>query len=342
MARKRTTAVSIKDVARHVGVSASTVSRVLNDHPDVSDSMRERVVAAASELGYQPDFLAQSLRGGQSRSVGFVVRDLSNPIFATLVKGAETTLRDAGYATILTNSEGEADLDFRNLAVLQQRRVDGVMLSLQSESDERLRELLAASDLPTLLLDRELKGVRASTVLCDHRTGVAEAVEHLIRLGHRRITLLIGPRGVRATRERMSGYYDAFGRNGLQVDEESVRLGSYSRGFGYSEAIRAMTSTERPTAIVSGGIQLTEGILTAARQLGLVLGADYSLVSCDETLLMEFVEPSISVVRRDTGLMGRLGAELLLGMLQSDGDQRSVTIPTEYVARGSSAPPPPQ
>lgn len=339
--RKRSaSAVNIKYVAKHVGVSPSTVSRVLSDHPDVSDAMRARVMNAARELGYRPDFRGQSLRGGFTRTIGFVLRDLSNPIFADIVQGAETVLRNAGHALILTNSEGDPDLDVHNIRVLDQRRVDGILLSLQSESGDELRSTIQNLEIPIVLIDRDILGANAGAVFCDHRSGVFEATSHLLELGHRRVAIISGPDDIRATRERIRGYQQAFRAHGVTEDPSLIRLGSYSRSYGHSETIRLMSSSNRPTAILTAGVQATPGVLAAAGELGLKLGQDFALVSCDETDFMSFVDPPISVVRRDAAMIGRIAGELLLEMVVDEKDPRQVLMPTEYVPRASSSPPP--
>ncbi len=338
--RRSGPSVNIKDVASHLEVSPSTVSRVLNDHPDVSEAMRTRVTDAAHRLGYRPDFLARSLRGGFTRTIGFVLRDLSNPVFADIVKGAETTLRDAGHALILANSEGDPDLDVHNVRILDQRRVDGLLLSLQSESRNELRSTIEELEIPIVLIDRDPMRSDAGAVLCDHRTGVRAATTHLLELGHRNIAFLGGTPDIRTTRERLSGYEDAFGAAVEEIDGKMIRLGSYARAFGYAETMKLMTSSNRPTAIVSGGVQGTAGILAACRELGLDLGQDYALVSCDETEFMSFVDPPISVVRRDAALIGRVAGQILLEMVVDGDEPRQVLLPTKYVPRGSSSPPP--
>lgn len=332
--------VNIKDVASFLDVSPSTVSRVFNDHPDVSETMRGRVMEAARQLGYHPDFLAQGLRGGFTRTIGFVLRDLSNPIFADIVKGAETTLRDAGHALILANSEGDPDLDVRNVRILDQRRVDGMLLSLQSESRTDLRTMVRDLEVPIVLIDRDIPEADAGSVFCDHRFGVGAAVDHLLQLGHRRVAFISGPLDIWATRDRLAGYQEAFAKRGVDVDEGLVRLGSYSRDFAYGETLQFMAVPDRPTAVVSAGVQGTAGVLAACRQLGLELGRDYSLVSCDEIDFMSFVEPPISVVRRDAALIGRMAGELLLEMVVGGESPRRIVLPTEYIPRGSSTSPP--
>lgn len=316
----------------------SSVSRVLNNHPDVSENMRERVLEAARELGYEPDFLGQSLRRGTTRSVGFLLRDLSNPLFADIVKGAEQRLRQDGYSLLLMSSEGDREVDARNLRILRQRRVDGLLLSLQSESHPQVVSDLSSADVPYVLIDREIAGVASSIVWCDHRTGVRDATRHLLSLGHRRIAVIWGPADVLATRDRLAGFGDALAEAGLEMDQSLVRLGSYSTTFGYEQAIQLLSRDDAPTAVISGSVQLTLGVLRAFMALGLRIGQDLALVGCDEVEFMRYTDPQISVIHRDGALIGRLASELLLDQLGGARQVRSAIVPTEYRARASSSP----
>ncbi len=145
----------MREVAELAGVAMSSVSRVLSKHPDVSPAMRRRVLAAVDQLGYKPDLLAQSLRRRATQSVGFVVGDISNPLIAEIVHGAETTLREAGYSMLLTNSESDAALDADHIRLLEQRRVDGLILSLAQEAHGPTLEALRQLAIPFVVVDRE-------------------------------------------------------------------------------------------------------------------------------------------------------------------------------------------
>src|SRR5207248_7056581 len=172
------------------GVAMSSVSRVLSGHPDVSDVMQARVLAAVAELGYQPDLLAQSLRRRETMTIGFAIGDISNPLFAEIVAAAETRLRAGGYSMLLTNSEASAELDAAHIRLLAQRRVDGIILSV---SDERNTETLVALerlDVPVVILDRDVEVPGAVNVFTDHRHGMRQAVAHLLDLGHREIAMI--------------------------------------------------------------------------------------------------------------------------------------------------------
>jgi LacI family transcriptional regulator len=312
---------------------------VLNDHPDVSSVMREKVLAAASELGYKPDFLAKSLRLGTTYSVGFVVRDISNPLFADIAKGAEDTLRGAGYSMVLTNSEGNPELDAQYITILRQRRVDALILAIESESHPATLEALHLFPGPLVLLDRTVPDLVASAVLSDHRSGVQDGVGHLLALGHRRIGFVAGPLAIRVTRERLGGYLDAHEHHGALVADELVRLGSYTRDHGYAQTLTLLDLETPPTAIVAAGIQLVAGVLLALQEHAITVGRDIALICCDEIDLMRVFNPPISAVARDGNRLGECAAELLIDMLVKHEPARVEHLPTEYVARGTSVPP---
>ena len=173
----------MREVAERAGVALSSVSRVLNDHPDVSDDMRARVLKSIAELGYEPNLLASSLRRGTSHTVGFIVADIANPIFAEIVGGAQSILDEAGYATLLTNSEGNADRDEEMLRVLRRRQVDGLIVSIADETRAGTLVELNRFEGPYVLLDRSIRKLpSASSVLADHESGMREAAEHLLEL----------------------------------------------------------------------------------------------------------------------------------------------------------------
>jgi LacI family transcriptional regulator len=323
-------------VAERAGVAVSSVSRVLSDHPDVSESRRAKVLEAAAELGYEPDLLARSLREGVTHTIGFVVADISNPLFGDIASGAETALQEAGYSMLLTNSQADSTADARQIQLLRRRRVDGLMLSLASEDDPGVLQVLADSQLPYVLIDRELEQGTGSAVLSDHRRGMRAAATTLLELGHRRIGLLLGPE-LRFTRERLAGVSEAYAEMSLEPDL-IVDQGRLDEDHGRSGVAAMLADPRPPTAIITAGNQLLSGALEEIRQRGLAMPGDLSLVSCDDVALARLMDPPIAVVRRDTLELGRTAAGLLLAHLNGE-PSRSVVLPTEFVARASIGPP---
>jgi LacI family transcriptional regulator len=334
--RKR---ASMREVAELADVAISSVSRVLSGHPDVSADMRERVLAAVDELEYEPDFLAQSLRRGATLSVGYVVGDISNPLIATITSGAESVLRSAGYSMLLMNSENDPELDAAHIRFFQARRVDGMILSLASERRPETLDVLAQVDVPIIMIDRDVPAeLGASIVRNDHRAGMRTALAHLMDLGHRRVALITGALDLWPVRERIAGMAETVAARGIP-DETISLVGSLSAEHGEKSTEQLLAMYPRPTAIVAGGNQVLAGCVRALVRHGIRVPDDISLVTCDEVDLSELHSPPIASVARDTLLLGRTAAELLLERL-GGAEPRTVLLPTTFTPRPSCGPVP--
>jgi LacI family transcriptional regulator len=296
--------------------------------------MRRRVHEAARELGYEPNFLAQSLRTGSTYTIGFLIRDIANPFFAAMANGAEHFLRQRGFVMLLVNSDGDSDVEANHISVLRRRRVDGLILNLVTEDHEPTVEALANLETPYVLVDRTVPGTIASAVLCDHYTGVRAATDDLIAHGHRRIALVSGQRNVRPVRERLRGLKDAFAIAGLEHDDRYVVLGSFAGDFARVQTHALLDGVEPPTAILTGGAQVTVGVLKALAERQLTAGRDIALVALDELDLLEIVQPAISVVSRNPQRMGSEAARLLLDAAAGQPPQ-TVVLPTTYSPRST-------
>ena len=331
---------SMKDVASRAGVGLSSVSRVLSKHPDVSDEMRDRVLAAVEELAYQPDLVASGLRRGITMTVGFLVTDIANPLFADIVKGAEARLQEAGYSLLLMNSGGDAHQDRLAIGLLGRRRVDGLILSVCDETSGEVADALASSNMPIVLLDREVHSVEhAHAVLSDHATGMEQAVEHLLDRGHQRVALLAGPTTIRPARERLRAFRAALARRSVPVPEDLIVVGGpLTSAFGREATLGllGMEEDRRPTALVVGGNLVLTGALRALRERGVRVGRDLAVVSCDDVPLAELHDPPITTISRDTVEMGRRAADLLVrSIADGTGTERAVVVPTRLVERSS-------
>jgi LacI family transcriptional regulator len=326
----------MRQVATEAGVAVSTVSRVMSGHPDVSPQMRDRVLRVVEQLGYTPDFLAQSLRRGASLSIGFTLTDIANPaIAARIVRGAEEVLRDAGYSLLLMNSENDPDLDAADVRFLQSRRVDGLIVSLASERKRSTLDALSRIDVPIVAIDRDLpRRLRASAVLSDHRVGMEAAIGHLLDLGHRRIALVSLPTDVRPGRERWAGLRAAYAARGLP-NTSVHRAGWFSEQECETITGELLDGPDAPSAIVVGYNQQLAGCLRAIVKRGLRLGENLGLVTSDDMPLAEFFTPPIATISRDTVAMGRMAANLLLRRLQGSAEPEIVTLETTFEPRAS-------
>jgi LacI family transcriptional regulator len=332
-------AATINDVARIAGVAVSSVSRVLSNHPDVSEAMRSRVHAVAKDLGYVPDPVAQSLRSGSTRTIGFVVRDFANAFFGEIIHGVEETLTQAGYTLLVTNSGGDPAVEVERITLLRQRRVDALLLSSVSDRAAETKRAVEHFRKPVVLLDRDFGAVRAGNVQLDHASGVREATEDLIRLGHRRIGMITGSTDIRPTAERLRGLEEGYSAAGVTKPDELLVTGVFSSPFAQATAVRLLSlpKSRRPTALVTGGLQSTIGVLEALSELRIRPGEELSLVVCDDVPWLRVLRPAISVVTRDALGMGRAAAELVLEMV-AGGPPRTTSLPTTYLARETSNP----
>ena len=327
--------VTIQDVANLAGVAISSVSRVLSGHLDVSDRMNTKVQAAVEQLGYEPDLLAQSLRKGTTMTIGFLIRDITNPLFSIVAQSAEHELRKSGYSMILINSDGDEESEKANFVLFKRRRMDGVIASLVSEDTPNVRNTVNELGAPIVLLDREVIGLNASAVICDHRSGVAQATKSLINFGHRRIAFISGRADVFITRNRLKGIEDVFAENSIPIDRNLIRLGKFGEKFAHEQTLELFTCDTKPTALITGGIGASAGALSALKELGLIIGKDIAFVALDEWPMFDVLTSHISSVYRDPEEMGRQAARLILEIINGEAPTQSI-IPTTYRERLST------
>lgn len=327
------------DVARLAGVSLGTVSRVINKKETVRDDLRAQVQGAMRELGYEPDAVAQSMRTQATMTVGCMVSDVSNQLFARAVSAAEAVIHRAGYTMVLTNSHDSKAREIETLSVLRRRRVDGVICSVSREDDAQIKEFILGMGIPVVLLERSIN-IPVDAVATDHRSGALQATGYLITLGHRRIGLITVTREAFPGRERAKGFVQAFADAKLKHDPTLTAFDGFSADYGYRAAYGFLTSQDPPTAIIAGANQMT-GVLRAVRALNLSIPRDLSLISFGDTDVTELFSPPLTVVRWDPAMTGQIAAEVLMSRLDGTGRKGPLRmrLPTELVLRKSCGPP---
>ena len=328
--------VTIRDVAAAADVAIGTVSRVLNDHHSVTKEVRERVQKTISAMGYQRDAIAQSMRSTRTKMVACAIRDFDIPAFASYVKAAEATFRNAGYTFILASTANAKNVELDLLQTFGQRRVDGVMMTMSDETDADLVDAITSATMPIVLIDRELVQ-SVDSVSADHRSGARQATEYLLSLGHRRIALLVGDPKAYPSRSRIEGYKEAYQSFGLQIDANLVRDRLLSNEATFRETAALLGRKERPTAIYAAGLDTLSGPLRAVRAAGLVVGQDISIISGNDSDLAELSTPPITALRWDRSEMGRHAAEMLLDRIDQgmQSPPRCIRLPVSLVVRGS-------
>lgn len=335
--------VTVHDVARAAGVAIATVSRVVNGAPTVAEDVRLRVRLAIDALGWAPSVAAQSMRGISARMIGFIFSDIRNPIYSAMVKGAEDVLSEHGYMLMVASSDGSSVRELALLELFKRRGADGVIFSLQDESNKEVLASVTTGNLPVVLLERELS-VSLNAVRADHIGGVRRAVEYLLSLGHRRIALITGGLGNRVARDRLSGLQQACEHAGLKMDTQLLRLDSFSTDYAFRETQLLLNLPDPPTAILALGMQLLAGVLPAIRMKKLNVPDDVSLIASNDSDLAQLATPAVTVIRYDAYTLGCEAARLLLRQLRGELAPVGalIQIPTELVMRDSCGPPRPQ
>ncbi len=289
--------------------------------------MRNRVKDAVAALGYEPDPVAQSMRTGNSMSIGFLAGDTSNPLLAQIGLAAETRLRKAGYSLLVTNSNSDPANEHINIKVLLGRRVDGLLLSVADESDRELQDVLANTQTPAVLIDRSLPDKKLGAVYSDHAAGIAAAAVQLIRQGHTHVALINGNGRVRPSRERSAALRKAF--KAVPNSEVLVINGSFSDTHGYVATKQLLRRDNLVTAVIAGSNQILVGVLRALRDLDVRIPEDLSLITCDQSPLAELHVPRIDTINRDPAQMGEAAADLLLELIAGKPTSQR-TLDTNY------------
>lgn len=335
MAERRPT---VRDVARAAGVSAMSVSRVLNGQPGVGPETARRIEEVVKALGFRPNKLATTLRRRRGMSLlGMVVPYPYTPLFTALTVEVDELVRDEGLIVVTGSSDRDVDQERALVGAFIERGFDGILL-FSEDADHRYLKPELDSGRPVVFLGSPPVGVEASTVLVDNRGGTRDAVEHLLRHGHRRIGIVTSVDMFPAA-ERLAGYKETLVREGVGDDPSLIRIGPITPEFG-QEAARSLLEQDDPaTAIFSTNYLLTRGVLGAIRSHG----RPVALIAFDDFEAASLVDPPITVVTQDLPAMGRHAAEMLLSQLTGVGERERparVVVPAHLVPRGSGELPP--
>jgi len=334
MTRPRPT---MRHVAERAGVSLKTVSRVINDEPNVAPSTAERVNAAIAELGFRRNDLARSLRHGRSSAtLGLVIEDVANPFYSAISQAVESVARSRGFMVIAGSCGEDPERERELVQALLRRRVDALVLVPAAAS----HDWLADEETPVVFLDRPPVGVDADAVLLDNAGGARAAVEHLLAYGHKRIAFVGDPEELFTAAGRVAGYRAALADAGIEPDPRLVRTGV--RDPEHSQELVAelleLPKKIRPTALFTGNNRHTVGALRALRGHR----RELALVGFDDFELADLLATPTTVVRHDSHRMGVEAARLAFDRLDGDdAEPRRIVLPTELVPRGSGEVPPP-
>jgi LacI family transcriptional regulator len=328
--------VTLAEVASLAGVSPSTASRTLNDRGEFAESTRAAVLAAATELNFQPSRLARSLRTQRTHTVGFVVPDVSSPFYAHALKGAQRELERSGFRVMLMESDQDVASEMAAIETLLSHQVDGLLLSTAGIGAADYDALVGDDGPPCAFVDSVLEGVGASSVVLDNAAGIEMLIDHLREHRHARIALLVGPAVETSSLERLAGFRATAAARGLHVDESYLRICPWTVESGHAETLALLDLPTPPTAVVAASAELALGCLAACRSRGVAIPTDLALVSFDDPYFGALLEPPLTAVDYDTLEIGERAAALLLELIENpDVEPRQVRIPVTFVRRRS-------
>lgn len=330
---------TLHDVAQEVGVSAKTVSRVLNEDGPTSAATREKVLAAVERLGFQPNLMARQIRkGSPDTTIGLVVPDLGNPFFGTVAGAIEGAVRQRGLTLLLGSSAGDPDRERDLISTFLARRVSALMVAPSVGSDHAHLRSARASGLPVIFIDRPGTGLATDCVVSSNRDGARTGVTHLIAHGHRRIGFIGDlPAGLYTRRERLAGYRDALAAADLPYDRSLVANG-HTQEEATAAAGKLLALADPPTALFA-----SNNLAAMATVLMLHRGGrkDVALVSFDDIPLAEILEPAVTAVTQDPAAIGAAAAQIAVARLDGDRTRaRTSVIDTHLITRGSGERPP--
>ncbi len=333
-----TTRPTILDVARRAGVSVGTVSNVLNDRGNVSTNRRLLVMQAMADLGFVPNRVAQSLRGGESRVIGLCTPVTSSAYFAALLEMFEDLAAKQGYEIMQVFSHGDPALELRRVQALVGRNVDGMIMILTHDSQATL-DLLADRGTPTIVVDRVANDHRFDYVAIDDHRAMREATQHLIALGHRRLLYVVRDHRLATTRRRIQGY-----RAAVKASRTAVSAALLQRDPDESAFLRQIAerlATPRPpTAIIASNSAIALSLLCVLQQLCMRWPEDVALLAFDEPVWAPIVTPPLAVLRHPTRQIAEQAWNRLLQRLHTPGlKPKRFTLQAHLVPAGSLAPP---
>lgn len=332
---------TMKDVAKRAGVSVSTVSYVLNDSGPVAPDRRARILDAVKVLKYTPNESARNLKRRSASTIGLVVPDLANPFFALLAEGVERAAAARDVLVVLCAPEATGGDESLNGRLLRSQRLDGIIyLSGTTTSASSMLELTRLG--PVVLVDEQLPGLELPCIVSDNRRGARELATYVLSQGHRKITVIGGPKQLWTGEQRLAGYREAVAAAGLDPDALPVLIGDYHQSSGSELAAQALAGHRStwPTVLLCANDLMAVGVLEQCKLLGVRVPQDLSVVGFDDLPFSSLLTPRLTTVRQPAREMGERAAHVLFDVLEGRGDiALGAPFPVSVQVRDSVAAP---
>jgi len=333
--------ITIHDIARELKISASTVSRALNDNPRISQSTKDKIRALAGQMGYQPNTIASNLRNNKTNTIGIVVPLINRHFFSTFISGVEDVSFNAGYNVIISQSNDLLAKEKKIVYSLFSNRVDGLIASISMQTNDFEHfELFTKKNIPLVFFDRVVPELHAHKIVVDDFAVGMKATQHLIDQGYKRIAHLAGPTVLNTYRDRMEGYVEALRKNHLPVVGELIIYNRLTRMDGQEAIKHLLGLTSPPDAVFCGNDTSALSMIVYLKKTGIRIPEEFGIMGFSNEPFSEVVTPSISTLKQPAFEMGLKAAELLIHEIENKGlskNYQTITMPTELVIRESSS-----
>lgn len=327
---------TIHDVARRAGVSAATVSRVLNGQTEVSRDLTERVQSAVEALDYRRNAVARNLRRRGTTVWGVIIPDIGNPFFTAMVRGIEDAAHEQGFSLVLCNSDENLEKERRYVDIALDEQMAGVIIAAASEADSDLQPLVDR-DIPVVAVDRRLERIDVDTVMVDNARGAQLGTGHLLDQGCERVACITGPTRTTTAFQRLQGFLDAHRTRGVEVDETLIRRQNFKEDGGRAGAEFLAGLADPPDALFVANNLMTVGALSALVDRQVKIPQDMALVGFDHLPWADLTRPQLTTVAQPTYEMGREAGRALAGRIGGDDSiaRTIVLTPTIHVRESS-------
>jgi len=327
--------ITLKDIAKKAGVSVNTVSRALNNKPDISKETKKKIIQIAKELNYRKDFTASSLRRKESKIVGVILADSANPFYSEVLKGIEAASKDFGYNIILINSERNYTQEASAVNILLSRRIDGLLLSPVQEKIDDIKELISLK-IPLVIFARHFEDLPVNEVRSDDIKAGYLATNHLIQRGAKNILMINGYLHKSPAKLRLEGYKRALKEHNLPVRDELIIVGDIGMEDGEKAVDKALSQGMSFDGIFAYNDMLALGAMKALKKKGIKIPKDIKIVGCDDILFSSVTTPSLTTIRVKKYEMGFEAFKLLIKVLRGKKRIEKKVLDVELIVREST------
>lgn len=332
------TFITIKDIAKELNISPSTVSRALKDHPDISQETKDKVVEYANRMGYQPNTIALSLKNRTSNVIGLIIPEIVHHFFSSVISGIDEVARQSGYNLIISQSNESFEQEIHNVGTLMSARVDGIIIGRTKETTnfEHFTHLETAG-IPIVFFDRQCHDVTADNVIIDDQNAAFNATSYLINTGCKKIVHLKGPENLGISNQRLAGYKQALEQHNLEYSEEMViEADSFEKGKSVVE--RIIREKSLPEAIFAVNDLTALGAISALKEAGIKIPEQVSVCGFTNGIISRLSDPPLTTIEQNGYLIGQKATKLLFERIKSDIQlpSRTEIIPTKLIVRKST------